>query len=154
MSFRTDDGWDLVTAEEAEEAGDPVRPRVVIPTEEQYEEALRQYKDPRCCGFCEHFLLRMGQAELESQRVIPTAVQEYDHSLQWYGNQKQFGLCDQWDGHMTSAMGPITIPKHFLDSTAPYETRDKPVECPAYKQRSKGLRSIRHYVGKARNYEE
>jgi hypothetical protein len=144
-----------MTADEAQEQGDPNdHPRVVLPTEEEYEAAIKQYTDPRCCGLCEHFLLRMGQAEIKKQNIIPMALREYKHNLQWYGNTGQFGLCDQWEGHMTSAMGPITIPKHFLDTSLPHGERDQPVECPAYKQRAKGLRSLRHYAGKARNYEE
>ena len=153
MSFQTLDGWELMTAEEAKES-DPERPRIVLPTEEEYEAAVRQYKDPRCCGMCQHFLLRMGQAEIEGQKVIPMALHEYGHNAQWYGNTKQYGLCEQWDGFMTSAVGPIHVPRHFIDSSAPYTERDMPVECPAFKPRGRGLRSVRHYVGKARNYEE
>lgn len=154
MSFRTQDGWDITTKEEALACPDPDRPRIVIPDMAQYEETLRMITDDRCCGRCEHFLLRMGQQQLREEKVIPRAIHEHDHNVQWYGNQNQFGLCEQWDGHMTSAIGPITIPQHFLDSSVPYYDRDKPVECPAYDQRGRGLRSVRHYVGKARNYEE
>jgi hypothetical protein len=154
MSYRTKDGWDIVSKEEAQASPDPDRPRVVVPDPEQYEAMLKQLTDPRRCGNCEHFLHRLGQEEIKKQKVIPTAIHEHHHNVQWFGNQQQFGLCEQWEGHMTSAIGPITIPKHFVDSNCTYEDQDTSVECPYYRQKGKGLRSIRHYVGKARNWEE
>jgi len=155
MAYTTPDGWQITTRDEALEQGDSLdRPRLVVPNAEEYEKTLHQLTDPRCCGMCDHFLHRMGQEQLREERVIPRAVREHQHNIAWYGNQQLYGLCDQWDGHITSAVGPINIPRHFLDSSVAYEERDRPVECPAYKPRGKGLRSLQHYVGKRRNWEE
>jgi hypothetical protein len=154
MSYKLPDGWEIANEEDVQRKPDPDRPRIVIPNPEEYEKTLLQMHDHRRCGNCEFFLLRQGQDEIRQQQVMPQAMTEYKHNIQWYGNLGQYGLCDQWDGHMTSALAPITIPRHFIDSSASYEEQDSSVECPYYKKRSKGLRSLRHYAGKIRNWEE
>lgn len=156
MKHNTKDGWEFVTEDEKEQSPDPnrLRPRIVVPDKEHFDQIMRCMYDSRRCGNCGFFLLRQGQELVHQGKIILEAVHDHNHNAQWYGNQNQYGLCDQWEGHLASALGPIRIPRSFLDSSVSYEEKDQSVECPYYKPRGKGMRSLRHYVGKRRNYEE
>lgn len=145
----------IISQEEAEKDPHPKQARIVVPTKEQAEAILERIHRGNRCGECAHFDRAQGQEELKNQEVFEMCFNALEHDPAWYGRMDLFGLCDQWEGHMTSAISPCTVPNQFLDSDITYYERDQPVDCPYFKKKlDVGGGSRRHYVGKRRNYEE
>jgi hypothetical protein len=129
----------IVTKEEADRTPNPNHARIVVPDKDEYDKIMKLINDPRRCGLCEHFRLRQGQMALKEQQTIPMAIHEYDHNIQWYGDLSKYGLCAKWEGHLVHCIAPARIPNQFLDSSIPYNERDRAVECPSFTPRRRGV---------------
>jgi len=144
----------IISKEEAERDPHPKQARIVVPTKEQVDAILERIHRGNRCGECQFFDHAQGQAELKKQEVFETAFGALEHDPAWYGRTDIYGLCDQWEGHMTTSISPCVVPNQFLDATIPYNCRDNPVDCPHFKKKTGSGGSRKHYVGKRRNYEE
>lgn len=153
----------VVTEEEAAERPyDPQTdgPRLVVADED----AVARLRSNKICGQCAHFLHRRGQEEAARQGLFKSLFdkKQHNHNASWYGDPRMFGLCEEWEGHMTHAMAPCKVPKHFFDSSlmepdpmtgGPKPNKDEPTDCPHYREGGTFRRQLKVYQGGGSSYD-
>lgn len=135
-------------------------PRIVHPDDD----FVQAYREGQMCGNCAKFRLRAGQEAILKSKLWESlfSKEEFRHKPEWYQNPHEYGLCDEYDGHLTSARAPCMIPRHLLDSAVagydpvtkmPHPRKDEPTKCPHYRKSGSFRRQLKVFQGGGNSYD-